>query len=93
METSYISKRTPETQRSINQTLKKKTVYRVKRTKPVKITLIGDSHIKGLAELRNLMGREYSISSTFMPGAYLLTYLLTPWSRVLLEKLTSELCS
>jgi hypothetical protein len=23
----------------------------------------------------------------------LLTYLLTPWSRVLLEKLTSELCS
>jgi hypothetical protein len=24
---------------------------------------------------------------------YLLTYLLTPWSRVLLEKLTSELCS
>jgi len=25
--------------------------------------------------------------------AYLLTYLLTPWSRVLLEKLTSKLCS
>ena len=24
---------------------------------------------------------------------YLLTYLLTPWSRVLLEKLTSKLCS
>jgi hypothetical protein len=24
---------------------------------------------------------------------YLLTYLLTPWSRVLLEKLTSQLCS
>jgi exonuclease III len=24
---------------------------------------------------------------------FLLTYLLTPWSRVLLEKLTSELCS
>jgi len=24
---------------------------------------------------------------------HLLTYLLTPWSRVLLEKLTSKLCS
>ena len=26
-------------------------------------------------------------------ATYLLTYLLTPWSRVLLEKLTSKLCS
>ena len=26
-------------------------------------------------------------------AAYLFTYLLTPWSRVLLEKLTSKLCS
>ena len=25
--------------------------------------------------------------------SYVLTYLLTPWSRVLLEKLTSQLCS
>jgi len=49
METSYLSKRTPETQRGINQTFKKKMVYRVKRTKPLKkITLIGDSHIRGL---------------------------------------------
>jgi len=73
METSFTSKRTPETQRSINQTFKKKMVYRGKRTKPLKkITLIGDSHIRGLAaELRNLMGREYSKSSTFMPGARL----------------------
>jgi len=73
METSYISKRTPETQRNINQTSKKKMVYTVKRTEPLKkITLIGDSHIRGLAaELRKLMGREYSISSTFLPGARL----------------------
>ena len=29
---------------------------------------------------------------TESPPGYLLTYLLTPWSRVLLEKLTSKLC-
>ena len=58
-------------QRCINQTLKKKTVSRVTRIKPLKkITLLGDSHIRGLAaELRNIIGREYSVSSTFMPGA------------------------
>jgi hypothetical protein len=58
METSHTLKRTPEIQRSINQTVKKKTVNRVTRIKPSKkITLIGDSHIRGLAaELRNLVG-------------------------------------
>jgi hypothetical protein len=35
-----------------------------------KIILIGDSHIRGLtSELKNHLGREYSISSTLMPGA------------------------
>ena len=70
IETSTL-KRTPEIQRSKDQTLKQKAVNRVTRVKPSKkITLIGDSHTRGLAtELRNLMGREYFISSTFMPGA------------------------
>ena len=31
--------------------------------------------------------------TTLPPSCALLTYLLTPWSRVLLEKLTSKLCS
>jgi hypothetical protein len=33
------------------------------------------------------------LSSSLIILLLLLTYLLTPWSRVLLEKLTSELCS
>ena len=71
IETSRTLKRNPEIYRSKDQTLKKKAVNRVTRVKPSKkITLIGDSHTRGLAtELRNLMGREYFISSTFMPGA------------------------
>ena len=74
MESSHTLKRTPKLtpkiQRSIHPTLKKKTVNRVTRIKPLKIILLGDSHIRGLAaELRNLMGREYFISSTFMSGA------------------------
>jgi len=71
METSYTLKRTPKIQRSINETLEKKTVNRVTRIKSLKkITLLGDSHIRGLAaELSNPMGREYSITSTLMPGA------------------------
>jgi hypothetical protein len=41
------------------------------QVKPLKkITLIEDSHTRGLAaELRTLIGSEYAISSTFMPGA------------------------
>jgi len=32
--------------------------------------MIGDSHARGLtSELKNYLGHEYSISSTFMPGA------------------------
>jgi hypothetical protein len=32
--------------------------------------MIGDSHAQGLtSELKNYLGHEYSISSTFMPGA------------------------
>ena len=35
-----------------------------------KIIMIGDSHTRGLtSELKNHLGCEYSISSTFMPGA------------------------
>jgi hypothetical protein len=35
-----------------------------------KILIIGDSHVRGLtSELKNNLGHEYSISSTFMPGA------------------------
>ena len=35
-----------------------------------KIIMIGDSHTRGLtSELKNQLGCEYSISSTFMPGA------------------------
>jgi hypothetical protein len=70
-EASHAFERTPNIQRRINQTLKKKPVNSLTRIKPLKkITSIGDSHIRGLAaELRNLMGREYPISSTFMPGA------------------------
>jgi hypothetical protein len=48
METSYTFKRTLEIQRSISQTVKKKTVNRVTRIKPLKkITLIGDSICRG----------------------------------------------
>jgi hypothetical protein len=35
-----------------------------------KIIMIGDSHTRGLtSEIKNHLGREYSTSSTFMPGA------------------------
>jgi len=35
-----------------------------------KMVIIGDSHVRGLtSELKNNLGHDYSISSTFMPGA------------------------
>jgi hypothetical protein len=43
----------------------------------------------------NMWPKETRTTTFSIPisSYYLLTYLLTPWSRVLLEKLTSELCS
>ena len=35
---------------------------------------------------------QVSVTAPSDVPTYLLTYLLTPWSRVLLEKLTSKLC-
>ena len=69
METSQKPNWTSGTQRSKASTHSKKVSWML-RDKPLKkVTLIGDSHIWGLAtELKNLMGQEYWISSTFMPG-------------------------
>jgi len=39
-----------------------------------------------------MSGQIYCKKGIYVFG-YLLTYLLSPWSRVLLEKLTSKLCS
>jgi len=47
---------------------------------------------KHLRELENLHASSLSEECMFDRGL-ILTYLLTPWSRVLLEKLTSKLCS
>jgi len=48
-----------------------------------------DLHPKTLSKYRHI---PLDMKIMFAVGS-LLTYLLTPWSRVLLEKLTSKLCS
>ena len=55
---------------SMKTKMKKKMQRKMQMKPQKKITLIGDSHVRGLAaELRTLIGSEYSISTTFMPGA------------------------
>jgi hypothetical protein len=48
----------------------------------------GFSYVKGFWTCR-----WWTLSGSAWQLTYFLTYLLTPWSRVLLEKLTSKLCS
>jgi hypothetical protein len=50
-------------------------------------------NIKALKFPLNTMRFRVPFLPLIVMFTYLLTYLLTPWSRVLLEKLTSELCS
>jgi hypothetical protein len=50
--------------------LRKRTTKGSQVKSQKKIVMIGDSHARGLtSELKNYLGHEYSISSTFMPGA------------------------
>jgi hypothetical protein len=48
----------------------KRSIKGLKVKSQKKIVIIGDSHVRGLtSELKNNLGHEYSIFSTFMPGA------------------------
>ena len=48
----------------------KRSIKGLKVKSQKKIVIIGDSHVRGLtSELKNNLGHEYSISSTFMPDA------------------------